>query len=107
MDDESEAPPKKSLEDENFNEILPDNERVREKLRLRAEEQAKKIKEEKEERERLQREIENEQLNYEKFAEYVKNGEGNLNEIFRTILSNTSSYELSFPSYRFAASALG
>ena len=120
MDDESEAPPKKSLEDENFNEILPDNERVRKKLRLRAEEQAKKIKEEKErkkrqeeikrkkelkllkekeERERLQREIENEQLNYEKFAEYVKNGEGNLNEIFRTILSNTSSYELSFPSY--------
>ena len=96
MDDENEAPPKKSLEDENFNEILPDNERVREKLRLRAEEQAKKIKEEKElkkrqeeikrkknlkllkekeERERLQREIENEQLNYEKFAEYVKNVE--------------------------------
>ena len=43
--------------------------------------------------------MENAQLNYEKFEESVKNGDGNLNEIFSTILRNTSAYELAFPNY--------
>ena len=43
--------------------------------------------------------MEHAQLNYEKFEESVKNGDGNLNEIFSTILRNTSAYELAFPNY--------
>lgn len=108
------------MEDKNYGLILPDNARVQEKLRSRAEEEAKikqqetlrkqrmdditnkknmKLKKEEEERERRRIEMENAQLNYEKFEESVRNGDGNLNEIFSTILRNTSAYELAFPNY--------
>ena len=108
------------LDDKYYNLILPENSRVKEKLRIRVEEEAKmrqqelyrkqkaeditnkknlKLKKEEEERERRRLEMENAQLNYEKFEEAVKNGDGNLNEIFSTILRNTSSYELAFPNY--------
>ena len=108
------------LDDKYYNLILPENSRVKEKLRNRAEIEAKirqqelyrkqkadditnkrnmKLKKEEEERERRRLEMENAQLNYEKFEEAVKNGDGNLNEIFSTILRNTSAYELAFPNY--------
>ena len=106
--------------DENYGMILPDNDRVRDKIR-RADEIKKKRQEEElkkkqmadeltnaknqkllkdeQERERRRREMESAKLNYEKFADSVEKGEGNLNEIFSTILRNTSAYELAFPNY--------
>jgi hypothetical protein len=108
------------MKDEYYGLILPDNKRVNDKIRKKMEEEKRrkeeerkrkqkiddatnqknlKQKKEEEERERLRLEMESAQLNYERFEESVKNGEGNLNEIFRTILNNTSSYELAFPNY--------
>ena len=108
------------MKDKYYGLILPDNKRVIDKLRKREEEEKRrkeeerrkkqkiedatnqknlKQKKEEEEREKLRLEMESAQLNYERFEDSVKNGEGNLNEIFRTILNNTSSYELAFPNY--------
>ena len=121
MEAEAEDIPREDLyDDKYYNLILPENARVKEKLRNRAEAEEKirkeemfrkkradditnkknlKLKKEEEERERRRIEMENAQLNYEKFEESVKNGDGNLNEIFSTILRNTSAYELAFPNY--------
>ena len=108
------------LDDRNFNIIYPENARVREKLKNRHDREEKirleqinkkksedeainkknlKARRDEEERERRRLEMEHAQLNYEKFEESVKNGDGNLNEIFSTILRNTSAYELAFPNY--------
>ena len=108
------------LDDRNFNIIYPENARVKEKLKNRHDKEEKirleqinkkksedeainkknlKQRRDEEERERRRLEMENAQLNYEKFEESVKNGDGNLNEIFSTILRNTSAYELAFPNY--------
>ena len=108
------------LDDRNFNIIYPENARVKEKLKNRHDREEKirleqinkkksedeainkknlKQRRDEEERERRRLEMENAQLNYEKFEESVKNGDGNLNEIFSTILRNTSAYELAFPNY--------
>ena len=108
------------LDDRNFNIIYPENARVKEKLKNRHDREEKirleqinkkksedeainkknlKARRDEEERERRRLEMENAQLNYEKFEESVKNGDGNLNEIFSTILRNTSAYELAFPNY--------
>ena len=106
--------------DEHYGLILPDNDRVNSKLlnaemekkrrieeelqrKLQAEEATNqknlKMQKDEMERERRRREMESAKLNYEKFADSVEKGEGNLNEIFSTILRNTSSYELAFPNY--------
>ena len=106
--------------DDYFGLILPDNERTRRKVQNREEikkrkmeeeyqrrmeeEQALNVKNEKlqrDEMERLrrQKELQDAQQNYEKYADAVEKGEGNLNEIFSTILRNTSAYELSFHNY--------
>ena len=108
------------MKDEYYGLILPDNSRVQEKLRTRAEKAAKikaeetrlkKIaddisnkkkseKQQKEEEERHRRnEAEKAEKNYEDCENRVKNGDGNLNEIFSTILRNTSAYELAFPNF--------
>lgn len=106
--------------DEKHGIIYPDNQRVRDKLRQRKELEDKKRSEEEKkkkladrtlnkknaalareeaEREKKRLEMEAAQMNYEKYEDSVKNGSGNLNEIFSTILRNTSAYELSFPNY--------
>ena len=89
--------------DEHYGLILPDNDRVNSKLlnaemekkrrieeelqrKLQAEEATNqknlKMQKDEMERERRRREMESAKLNYEKFADSVEKGEGNLNEIF-------------------------
>ena len=83
------------LDDRNFNIIYPENARVKEKLKNRRDREEKirleqinkkksedeainkknlKARRDEEERERRRLEMENAQLNYEKFEESVKNG---------------------------------
>ena len=106
--------------DDYFGLILPDNDRTRRKVQNREEIKKRKMEEEyqrrmeeqqalnvkneklqRDEMERLrrQKELQDAQQNYEKYADAVEKGEGNLNEIFSTILRNTSAYELSFHNY--------
>lgn len=106
-------------DDKYYGLILPDNARVKEKLQQRAAEEAKikaeetrklrnaeektkkknmQLKKDEEERERRRREKELDEQTMEKYEESIKEG-GNLNEIFSTILRNTSAYELAFPNY--------
>ena len=121
---ETEKPSKKEFIDKTLDDyfglILPDNDRTRRKVQNREEIKKRKMEEEyqrrmeeqqalnvkneklqRDEMERLrrQKELQDAQQNYEKYADAVEKGEGNLNEIFSTILRNTSAYELSFHNY--------
>ncbi len=108
------------MKDKYYGLIRPDNARVNDKLRKEQEDEKKKKDEAekkkrkleemankknarlaKEEAERLRKkqELEREQSTFEEFERSIKEGEGNLNEIFSTILRNTSAYELAFPNY--------
>ncbi len=108
------------MKDKYYGLIRPDNARVNDKLRKEQEEEKKKKDEaekkkrkmeemankknaklarEEAERLRKKQEAEREQSTFEEFERSIKEGEGNLNEIFSTILRNTSAYELAFPNY--------
>ena len=76
------------MKDKYYGLIRPDNARVNDKLRKEQEDEKKK-----------KDEAEREQSTFEEFERSIKEGEGNLNEIFSTILRNTSAYELAFPNY--------
>ena len=117
----NEVPTREELmKDKYYGLIRPDNARVNDKLRKEQEDEKKKKDEAekkkrkleemankknarlaKEEAERLRKkqELEREQSTFEEFERSIKEGEGNLNEIFSTILRNTSAYELAFPNY--------